>query len=262
MMRNKLRALHLVKTAERQLASVNRNTASILSSKTIRTQTLNAKAVPSGQPLGTIKVLNSRLDAIERFRDEQRQLDSGKTLKEREDLNLALGDGLNAQMQFAKSEGEMGPAKSSWLASALKSADASLAREGFGDTSNGHRDKRLLLGGIDGNKVRRSMQINGLDIKQNNLAEALRRSTSELRMLKEGKDAPDENLGLSRLAVNSVVDGLSSGLNVRRKNPIDGTSTGSLRLTGDRFAHSIATNEMRSVSAGKMTIGETMVGLD
>jgi hypothetical protein len=204
--------------------------------------------------------LSGRFAVANKFLSEQNVLDSGETLDERQNRDAALGYGLAAQLEQDEDTAE-GDDSSPTLTKALRSADAALADAGF-KKSVGR--KRTLFGNLNGNQLRKEMEITGGDSDDSmvSLRAALSSSRRNLRRAVKG-DVVDHqgSVGLGSLAINSMVEGFKSGLRVYRRNPITGTASGSLTAVDSNFVDRLGRREMRSVVAGKLPLQATVVGM-
>ena len=110
--------------------------------------------------------------------------------------------------------------------------------------------------------MRKDLDIYGGNSEYVSLQKALKSSRQDLKRALDG-DAMihHDSVGLGALALSSMVRGIKSGLRVYRRNPVTGTSQGSLTAVNSDFVKRLGQQEMRSVAAGKLPLQATVIGL-
>ena len=204
--------------------------------------------------------LQGRFAVWKKFVRDQNSLDNGETVGERQNRNAALGFGLAAQMEQDDylADGDLGDPS---LSKVLKSADATLSEAGL---KRSGKDSSSLYGNLNGNQLRKEMEILGSDSndKYVSLKKALESSRRDLRRVLNGLTVNrHQSVGLGDLAVNSMTEGFKSGLQVYRRNPITGAAKGSLTAVDSTFVDRLGKQEMRSVAAGRLPVQATLIGL-
>mmetsp|Transcript_978 Transcript_978/g.2153 ORF Transcript_978/g.2153 Transcript_978/m.2153 type:complete len:345 (+) Transcript_978:2-1036(+) len=214
----------------------------------------------------TVTVLDgitSHLDSIDRFRRDQEALDHMKTslsgIRYMEETNIAKGDDLAAQMQLHDNQARHYDAAT---AAALRDSDAAIQAAGL---SSG---RGSLLGNIRGERLYKEMALGQTPDAATHarfgvsLESAVGASERELARVAAGQQprAPD-NMGLAAAALRSVTSGMADGLSVQQADPLTGLTSGQLRLVSAGDATRIANKELRSVAAGRMSEGASLVGL-
>ena len=199
-----------------------------------------------------------RFAVWKKFLQEQAALDHGETVGERVDRNIALGDGLTAQLEQNENVANEASQGSGSMSMVLKSADATIANAGFDTFSR----KGKLFGQMNGNQLRKQMEVYGTDSKFVSLKRILENSRHDLREALHGEILNNQKrVGLGALALDSMTDGLRDGLSVYRKNPITGTASGALAMVDSNFVDSIGKEEERKLASGGLPLQATLVGL-
>jgi hypothetical protein len=199
-----------------------------------------------------------RFAVWKKFLQEQAALDKGESVGERVNRNVALGDGLAAQLEQNENVANGASQGSGSMSMVLKSADATIANAGFDTFSK----KSKLFGHMNGNQLRRQMELHGTDSKFVSLKRILENSRHDLRKALHGEILNSQRRsGLGALALDSMTDGLRDGLSVYRKNPITGTARGALAMVGSNFVNSIGKEEERKLASGSLPLQATLIGL-
>jgi hypothetical protein len=204
------------------------------------------------------KHTTGRFSVWKKFLQEQAALDKGESVGERVDRNIALGDGLTAQLEQNENVANGASQSSGSMAKVLKSADATIANAGFDTFSR----KSKLFGQLNGNQLRKQMEFPGTDSNFISLKRILKNSRHDLRKALHGEILNSQkSVGLGALALDSMTDGLRDGLSVYRKNPITGTASGALAMVDSSFVNSIGKEEERKLASGSLPLQATLVGL-
>ncbi|EKX52791.1 hypothetical protein GUITHDRAFT_150438 [Guillardia theta CCMP2712] len=203
---------------------------------------------------------------IDKFLKAQQQLDAAPSMSERlKELiasNKAAGDRLAAAMEARGGAGEAGAgglALNADVANAMKAADAAIREAGL-------PSRKRLLGRTRSKQLESIMSEGELPSSSNviSLRRSVRSSERELADVLAGQVGGRQsrtNMGLDKLALDSVSEGMALGLSAQARNPVTGEDTGSLLLPPSRDADQLAARELRKVADGKMRGGGSVLSL-
>eukprot|EP00960_Hanusia_phi_P057186 763486-Hanusia_phi.AAC.2 len=216
-----------------------------------------AEAPPGLLPRSMVSV-----GMIDKFLKAQQQLDAAPSmsqrLKELMASNKAAGDRLAATMEGRGGAGTPGYGLNADVASAMKAADAAIREAGLSR-------RKSLLGRMRAKQVEMAMAEGEMPsssklVTLQRSAQASQRELADV-LAEEGSASHIRSMGLDKLALDSVSEGMALGLSPRARNPVTGQDSGSLLLPRSRDADRLAARELRKVADGKMRGGGSVLSL-